>query len=148
MYLKYQVTPLLKLPLRISCFHTKATFQTVVIMPSFQETIRQLDSLQSDQFATDAERFEAKEAVRRLLNRLETPFEQGWRLSFETPVLIAGVQTMLDLGIWKKWTEANKGNPGAAVTLDQLLAWTNTKAEPNLLRKLNGLDTAEYRDVP
>jgi hypothetical protein len=107
-------------------------------MPSFKDTIRRLDSLQPDQFTTDAERFEAKEAARRLLNRLETPFEHGWRLSFETPVLIAGVQTMLDLGIWKKWTEANKEKTGATVTLDQLLVWANAKAEPNLLRESNG----------
>jgi hypothetical protein len=101
----------------------------------FHDKIEQLNSLQPDHFVTDAERYEAKEAARRLLNRLETPFEQGWRLSFETPVLIAGVQTILDLGIWKKWTEANKEKPGAAVTLDQILTWSNTKAEPNLLRK-------------
>jgi hypothetical protein len=141
MQLKYQVTPLLKLPLT-TChpLQWKTFFESlfrVVTMLSFQDTIKQLDSLQPHQFATDAERFEAKEAARRLLNRLETPFEQGWRLSFETPVLIAGVQMIVDLGIWKKWTEANKRNPDAAVALDQLLAWANPKAEPNLLRKSN-----------
>ena len=104
-------------------------------MPSFQDTIKNLDSLKPSQFSTDAERYEAKEAARRLLNQLETPFEQGWRLSFETPVLIAGIQTILDLGIWKQWTEANKKNPGAPVHLDQLLKWANAKAEPNLLRE-------------
>lgn len=96
--------------------------------------ISTLDAIQPSQFSTDAERFEVKEAARRLLTRLETPFEQGWRLSFETPVLVAGVQTILDLGIWKKWMEADKKNPGAPVHLDQLLEWANTKAEPNLLR--------------
>jgi hypothetical protein len=99
--------------------------------------IKQLDSLQPDQFATDVEHFAAKEAARRLLQRLETPFEQGWRLSLETPVLIVGVQTILDLGIWEKWTEANKEKPGAPVTLDQLLAWANAKAELNLLRQFS-----------
>jgi hypothetical protein len=81
-------------------------------MLSFQDMIKKLDSLQPHQFATDAERFEAKEAARRLLNRLETPFEQGWRLSFETPVLIAGIQTILDLGIWKKVNEGQQGKSG------------------------------------
>src|SRR3954463_309375 len=99
---------------------------------SSEETIRRLDSIDPHQFATDAERYEAKEAARRLLNRLETPFETGWRLSFETPVLIAGVQTALDLGIWKKWTEANKQKAGAPVNLDQLLKWANADVEPNL----------------
>lgn len=98
-------------------------------------TISALNAIHSSQFSTDAERFQAKEAARRLLTRLETSFEQGWRLSFETPVLVAGVQTILDLGIWKKWMEADKKNPGAPLHLDQLLEWANTKAEPNLLRE-------------
>lgn len=113
-------------------------------MSSFSDTIKTLDSIQPSQFSTDAERYEAKEAARRLLNRLETPFEQGWRLSFETPVLIAGIQTILDLGIWKQWTEADKKNPGAPVHLDQLLKWANAKAEPNLLRECNFYQEEEW----
>jgi hypothetical protein len=109
------------------------------MMTPFQDTISSLDSIQPSQFSTDAERFAAKEAARRLLTRLETPFEQGWGLSFETPVLVAGIQTLLDLGIWKKWLEADKKNPGAPVHLDQLLTWANTKAEPNLLRECGSL---------
>jgi hypothetical protein len=104
-------------------------------MTSFQDTLKSLESIQPSQFSTDAERFEAKEAARRLLTRLETPFEQGWRLSFETPVLVAGIQTILDLGIWKKWMETDMENPGAPVHLDQLLKWANAEAEPNLLRE-------------
>lgn len=100
-----------------------------------KNVIQSLDSIRPTQFADDAERYEAKEAARRLLNRLETPFEQGWRLSLETPVLIAGIQVALDLGIWKKWTEADKKKPGAAVDLEQLLKWANKQVEPNLLRR-------------
>ena len=108
-------------------------------MTSFKDTVSTLDAIHLSQFSTDAERFEAKEAARRLLTRLETPFEQGWRLSFETPVLVAGVQTILDLGIWKRWMEADKKNPGTPVHLDQLLEWANTKADPNLLREFMSL---------
>ena len=111
-------------------------------MPSFQDTIRNLDSLQPSQFSTDAERYEAKEAARRLLNRLETPFEQGWRLSFETPVLIAGIQTILDLGIWKQWTEANKKNPGAPVHI-VLILWVVGR----FLRHIAALYVLEETDV-
>lgn len=97
--------------------------------------IKSLDSIQPTSFPSDAERYEVKEAARRLLSRLETPFEQSWRLSIETPVLIAAVQTALDLGIWEKWTEADKAKPGAPVDLEQLLKWTTKEVEPNLLRK-------------
>jgi hypothetical protein len=115
--------------------HRQTPIASYDMSSTFRDTIKQFNSIQPDQFTTDVERYEAKEAARRLLSRLETPFEQGWRLSFETPVLIAGVQTLLDLGIWQKWNEANKEKPGVAVTLTQLLTWSNTEAEPNLLRK-------------
>ena len=98
--------------------------------------IKSLDSIQPGSFVSDAERYEVKEAVRRLLNRLETPFELAWRLSLETPILIAAIQTAVDLGIWKKWTENDKAKPGAAVNLDQLVKWADKEVEPNLLRKL------------
>jgi hypothetical protein len=103
---------------------------------TFRETISHLNSIQPTHFSTVAERFEAKEAARHLLARLETPFELSWRLTFENPCVVAGIQTALDLGIWKKWTEADKEKPDAAVNLQQLLKWANKDVEPNLLRKL------------
>ncbi|EUC47018.1 hypothetical protein COCMIDRAFT_25071 [Bipolaris oryzae ATCC 44560] len=116
-----------------------------------RDIIESLDSIQLTHFANDAERYEAKEAARRLLNRLETPFEQGWRLSLEKPVLIAGIQVALDLGIWEKWTKADKKKPGAAVDLGQLLKWANKHIEPNLLRRffrhLAALYVLEETDV-
>jgi hypothetical protein len=66
------------------------------------DAITTLDQLQPEAFGTDAERYAAKEAARRLLARLETPFERSWALSFENPVLIAGLQVFSDLGIWSK----------------------------------------------
>ncbi|KAE8131158.1 S-adenosyl-L-methionine-dependent methyltransferase [Aspergillus pseudotamarii] len=72
---------------------------------------------------------------RRLLARLETPFEQSWAITFEGPSLVAGLQLLQDLGIWTKWTEADRQNQGAARTLDELLNWAHTACEPNLLRR-------------
>ncbi|KAE8321444.1 hypothetical protein BDV39DRAFT_197596 [Aspergillus sergii] len=72
---------------------------------------------------------------RRLLACLETPFEQGWAMTFEGPGLVAGLQLLQGLGIWTKWTEADRQNPGAARTLDELLSWAHTTCEPNLLRR-------------
>lgn len=59
-------------------------------------------------------------------------------------MLIAGIQTILDLGIWKQWTEADKKNPGASVHLDQLVKWANAKAEPNLLRECDFYQEEEW----
>lgn len=43
------------------------------------------------------------EAVRRLLARLETPFERAWRLSWINGNVHAAVQVVLDLGVWEAW---------------------------------------------
>ncbi|KAF2016211.1 S-adenosyl-L-methionine-dependent methyltransferase [Aaosphaeria arxii CBS 175.79] len=122
-----------------------------MLLSQSNNIVQSLDTIHPVQFSNDAERFAAKESARRLLQRLETPFEQGWRLSFETPVLIAGVQMILDLGIWKKWTENDKQNPGQAVTIHQLIKWANANVDENLLRRflkhLAGLYILEETDV-
>ncbi|ORY67787.1 S-adenosyl-L-methionine-dependent methyltransferase [Pseudomassariella vexata] len=102
---------------------------------TFKDTLSKLDSIQPETFDNDAERYAAKEAARRLLARLETPFERSWALSFENPVLISGVQICSDLGIWTKWTEVNKQNGGAAQTLDDILGMCNVTVNRNLLRR-------------
>lgn len=100
-----------------------------------RDTVSILDSIQPSEFATEADRFVAKEATRRLLSRLETPFEQAWAITFENSGLISGLQFIQDLGIWTKWTEADNQSPGTARTLDELLGWANASCEPNLLRR-------------
>lgn len=102
------------------------------------EIIRVLDSINQSCFRSDADRYAAKEAARRLLARLETPFERGWTLAFETPVLVAGLQIGSDLGIWSKWADAEKQSVGKPVQLETILGWCNAKAESNLLRKSTG----------
>jgi hypothetical protein len=104
-----------------------------------EETINTLDSINQASFKSDADRYAAKEAARRLLVRLETPFERGWSLAFETPVLVAGLQMGSDLGIWHKWTEAEKQNNGAPVKLETILSWCNADVEPTLMRESNGV---------
>lgn len=99
------------------------------------DTVAVLDGINLSQFTTETDRFAAKEAARRLLARLETPFEKGWAIAFENPGLVASLQLVQDLGIWTKWTEADKQNPGAARTIDELLGWANATCETNLLRR-------------
>ena len=101
-----------------------------------QETINTLDSISQESFKSDADRYAAKEAARRLLARLETPFERGWALAFETPVLVAGLQMGSDLGIWTKWVQADEQSERAPVNLETILSWCDAKVEPTLLRKL------------
>jgi hypothetical protein len=102
---------------------------------AFKSAIANLEAIESSEFANDAERFQAKEALRKLLVRMETPFERIWSLSFENPPLIAGLRICVDLGIWSKWTAIYKANGEAELTLDQIVAMCDKKPEPNLLRK-------------
>ena len=99
------------------------------------QTISTLDSIDQTSFESDADRYAAKEAAHRLLARLETPFERGWALAFETPVLVAGLQVGSDLGIWNRWAETEKQNEQRPVKLETILSWCNANVEPTLLRK-------------
>lgn len=99
------------------------------------DVVATLDAIDPSQFTSEIDRFAAKEAARRLLARLETPFEQAWAISFEGPGLFAGLQLVQDLGIWTKWTEEDKKEPGKARSLKELLGWANAKCEENLLRR-------------
>lgn len=96
--------------------------------------IADLDSITVDRFSSDAERYAAKEAARQLLSRLETPFERGWTLTFETPVLIAALQVCLKLGIWTAWRDASQDKGGVSCTLDQIATMSRKDIELNLLR--------------
>lgn len=99
------------------------------------DIVATLNAVESNQFTSEVDRFAVKEAARRLLARVETPFEQSWAIAFENPGVFAGLQLVQDLGIWKKWAEVDKQNPGQSKTLDELLGWATEKCEPNLLRR-------------
>lgn len=110
-------------------------FPSPTLRPTSKETITKLDSITPEDFATDAERYEAKEAARRLLARLETPFERGWALAFETPVLVAGLQLGLDLGIRPAWASEHEKSGEAPQELGTISGWCTEELEENLLRE-------------
>lgn len=102
------------------------------------DTITRLNSIQPKDFANDFERFEAKEATRGLLARLETPFERAWALVAEQPVFVAGLMLAKDLGIWSQWATFEKKNgPGAARQLTDILSMCNSEVESNLMRRFS-----------
>jgi hypothetical protein len=100
----------------------------------YKSTISSLESIDPSQFANDAERYQAKEVLRKLLVRMETPFERIWALSFENPPLIAGLRICVDLGIWKRWTVMYREKGEAELTLEQIIDFCEKKPEANLLR--------------
>ncbi|KAJ4299742.1 hypothetical protein N0V90_004988 [Kalmusia sp. IMI 367209] len=79
----------------------------------------------------EAARYQVKEAARRLLNRMQTPWERAWELALEVPAVFAATSVLLDLGVFERWTKLD----GKESTLDDLLSLCNAKCGPNVLRR-------------
>lgn len=95
--------------------------------------IGSLDVIEPGVFAgNEVERLKVRAAARRLLARVETPYERAWGFCFEQPVVFAALQTCIDLGLWKSWTGV-----GGEKSIDELVAFTTPTVDTNLLRKLS-----------
>lgn len=101
-------------------------------MPSqTQEIIAALDAVKSEAFGSnEVERLQVHAAARRLLARVETPYERAWGFCFEHPVVFAALQTCIDLGLWKSWTSVGGGEK----FIDELVKLTTPTIDTNLLR--------------
>lgn len=97
-----------------------------------QAIISALDSVEPEVFeGNEVERLQVRAAARRLLARVESPYERAWGFCFEHPVVFAALQTGIDVGIWDTWTSAGGGEK----SLDELVKFTKPIVEANLLRK-------------
>lgn len=97
-----------------------------------QEIIASLDAVHPDVFGgNEVERLQVRAAARRLLARVESPYERAWGFCFEHPVVFAALQTCIDVGLWKSWN----GVGGGEKTLDELVRMTTPTVDTNLLRK-------------
>jgi hypothetical protein len=91
-----------------------------------------LDAVQPEVFGgNEVERLKVRAAARRLLARVETPYERAWGFCFEQPVVFAALQTCIDLSLWKSWTAV-----GGEKSIDELVTFTTPTVDTNLLRKL------------
>ncbi|KAJ5659479.1 hypothetical protein N7507_005930 [Penicillium longicatenatum] len=91
-----------------------------------------LDGIQIDAFGgNEVERLKVRAAARRLLARVETPYERAWGFCFEHPAVFAALQTCIDLGLWRSWTAIGGGEK----TIDELVDLTKPTIETNLLRR-------------
>lgn len=96
---------------------------------------RILDSIQPESFPSDTERHEAMEAARRLLARLQTPFEHMFSLTGTIPLHTAGLEVFHNLGIWRNWTKRCNETGNTPQRFDKILAMAEAPVEPNLLRE-------------
>lgn len=96
-----------------------------------QQIIATLDAVHPEAFGhNEVERLQVRAAARRLLARVESPYERAWGFCFEHPVVFAALQTCIDVGLWKSWT----GIGGDEKTIDQLAKMTTPTVDINLLR--------------
>ncbi|KAI0204867.1 putative O-methyltransferase [Astrocystis sublimbata] len=109
-----------------------------------RDLIDLLDDIEVSDLTGDAsghgDRVLVAEAARRLLARLETPFERVWRLSWINGNVHAAIQVLLDLGIWQSWYLSKRPN----ISLLELHALARTPCDVNLLRRLLRLLAAEH----
>jgi hypothetical protein len=95
------------------------------------EIIAALDAVQAEQFGgDDVERLKVRAAARRLLSRVESPYERAWGFCFEHAAVYSALQTFIDLGLWKAWTNLGGGEK----TVDELVAMTKPTIATNLAR--------------
>ncbi|PKS08432.1 hypothetical protein jhhlp_005143 [Lomentospora prolificans] len=98
-----------------------------------KDLIALLDGVDHGSFNGDeVERLKVRAAARRLLARVESPYERAWGFCFEHPVVFAALQTFIDLGLWKAWT----GVGGGEKSIDDLVKLCARNIQPNLLRRL------------
>lgn len=98
-----------------------------------QEIIAVLDGVHPEAFGgNEVERLQVRAAARRLLARVESPYERAWGFCFEHPVVFAALQTCIDVGLWKAWTISGGGEK----SILDLVKLTNPAVETNLLRML------------
>lgn len=101
-----------------------------------QAIISALDGVHTEAFeGNEVERLQVRAAARRLLARVESPYERAWGFCFEHPVVFAALQTCIDVGLWTSWT----ANSGGEKSLEDLVQFTNPTVETNLLRMYNYL---------
>ncbi|KAL4788957.1 O-methyltransferase-domain-containing protein [Aspergillus venezuelensis] len=96
------------------------------------QIIAALDEVQPQAFGdNEVGRLQVRAAARRLLARVETPYERAWSFCYEPPVVFAALQTFIDVGLWKSWTAAGGGEK----SIGELVQITSPTVDTNLLRR-------------
>lgn len=114
------------------------------IVYSTDSIIAILDGVHPNKFGGDeVERLRVRAAARRLLARVESPYERAWGFCFEHPAVFAALQTCIDLGVWKAWTEVGGGKK----TIHDLVALSGQGVDTNLLREFLSVCNKPYSDI-
>lgn len=122
----------------LSLYHILLLQSQKLVMTStkaHEDIIASLEAISHASFdGNEVERLRVRAAARRLLARVESPYERAWGFCFEHPVVFAALQTCVELGLWTTWTASGGGEKSIHALVN-----LTTKAgtlEPNLLLRL------------
>lgn len=102
------------------------------MQPQTKKFIDTLDGFRCDEI-DELERLKVREAARRLLARVESPYERAWGFCFEHPAVFAALQTCINVGLWQAWTNC-AGAGDEEKSIDELAKLTNFGGDTNTLR--------------
>lgn len=91
-----------------------------------------LDNVSLDDLGTHpGDRIAVIEAAKRMLARLETPFEQVWQLSLVGATVASAIRVIRNVGLFEAWREAG----GKEASLEELWVLSKTHCDIVLLRE-------------
>ncbi|GAW14030.1 hypothetical protein ANO14919_034220 [Xylariales sp. No.14919] len=103
------------------------------MMQNLAEVLTTLDGVRKEDFkGNDLDRLQLIDTIKKLLGRVETQEERLYDIIWIQPHVFAALETLLDLGLWEKWTAID----GVSKSVDELCNLCTQKCDPNLLRRL------------
>ncbi|KAK6216883.1 hypothetical protein QIS74_06997 [Colletotrichum tabaci] len=108
---------------------------------SVKQIVSALDGVTLDTCdGSEEARYQLLEASRRLIARLETPFERMWYHTWVAFNNLAIFRIMMDLGLWEGWRAAGSEE----ASLDELLGYCKRDCDKSLFRRLLRHLTADH----
>lgn len=119
-------------------------------MATADKLIQDLQGVDANAFATQAERVRARDALFAALRRVQSPWDIVWDQNWVNPATNASVKTLIDAGIFSKWFEVG-GTPKTSAELAQLVG-ADVLLIRRMMRQVSGqhlvTETAEDTFAP
>jgi hypothetical protein len=110
-------------------------------MASADQLVASLQGIDANSFSNEAERVRARNAVFDALRRIQSPWDIAWDHNWVSGAINAAIKTLIDMGVFKKWSDAG----GAPITCAELAGLTG--ADVLLIRMVALCATRVYMYV-
>lgn len=119
-------------------------------MATADKLIQDLQGINANAFVTQAERVRARDALFGALRRVQSPWDIVWDQNWVSPATNASVKTLIDAGVFSKWSEIGS-TPKTSAELAQLVG-ADVLLIRRMMRQVSGqhlvTETAEDTFVP